>query len=222
MAKNPKQQQLFTAETTWFHVFKAMIDNGDVAKMGPYAVTVYLVIKSYTNFATGLCFPSIDTIAEKSGISEKMVRNCLKVLVENKYIDKRRVGRNNVYTLREKIDLMDMSGRPAAVATWDYLPASVEAARAELRRFQLTGEKGQIIHIENMTLNVQINQGEGNNSQFNIGWEHIEDKALRETVFRAWKKSSEKNASYEEKPENTHTSRGNGQSDRVGKKKEDQ
>ena len=47
------QQELFKAETAWFHIFKTMIDNGDVARMGPYAVTVYLVIKSHTNFATG-------------------------------------------------------------------------------------------------------------------------------------------------------------------------
>lgn len=51
------QQELFKAETAWFHIFKTMIDNGDVARMGPYAVTVYLVIKSHTNFATGRPFP---------------------------------------------------------------------------------------------------------------------------------------------------------------------
>ena len=43
---------LFKAETTWFHVFVSMIENGDVAKMGPYAVTVYLVVKAYTNWSS--------------------------------------------------------------------------------------------------------------------------------------------------------------------------
>ena len=41
-----KQMEMFKAETTWFHVFVSMIENGDVAKMGPYAVTVYLVVKA--------------------------------------------------------------------------------------------------------------------------------------------------------------------------------
>ena len=51
-------------------------------------------------------------------------------LSENGYIDKTKVGRKNSYTLREKITLKDQEGRPAAFATWDYLPSTVEAARA--------------------------------------------------------------------------------------------
>ena len=47
-APKAPQQELFKAETAWFHIFKTMIDSGDVARMGPYAVTVYLVIKSHT------------------------------------------------------------------------------------------------------------------------------------------------------------------------------
>ena len=46
----PKQLDMFKAETTWFHVFVSMVENGDVAKLGPHAVTVYLVIKAYTNW----------------------------------------------------------------------------------------------------------------------------------------------------------------------------
>ena len=65
MTMDKKQMDLFKAETTWFHVFVSMIENGDVAKMGPYAVTVYLVVKAYTNWKTGKAFPSIETIAEK-------------------------------------------------------------------------------------------------------------------------------------------------------------
>ena len=129
MTMDKKQMDLFKAETTWFHVFVSMIENGDVAKMGPYAVTVYLVVKAYTNWKTGKAFPSIETIAEKSGISRRQVINSLATLSENGYIDKTKVGRKNSYTLREKITLKDQEGRPAAFATWDYLPSTVEAAR---------------------------------------------------------------------------------------------
>lgn len=154
---------LFKAETTWFHVFVSMIENGDVAKMGPYAVTVYLVVKAYTNWKTGKAFPSIDTIAEKSGISKRQVINSLSTLTENGYIDKSKVGRKNSYTLREKVTLKDQEGRPAAFATWDYLPSTVEAARAELKRFMLTGEhEGKILYVETLNLNVQINNGDHN------------------------------------------------------------
>lgn len=158
-----KQMEMFKAETTWFHVFVSMIENGDVAKMGPYAVTVYLVVKAYTNWKTGKAFPSIDTIAAKSGISKRQVINSLAVLTENGYLDKVKVGRKNNYTLREKVTLKDQEGRPAACATWDYLPSTVEAARAELKRFMLTGEHdGKILFVENLNLNIQFNQGDHN------------------------------------------------------------
>ena len=163
MTMDKKQMDLFKAETTWFHVFVSMIENGDVAKMGPYAVTVYLVVKAYTNWKTGKAFPSIEPIAEKSGISRRHVISSLATLSENGYIDKIKVGRKNSYTLREKITLKDQEGRPAAFATWDYLPSTVEAARAELKRFMLTGEyDGKVLYVENLNLSVQINQGDGN------------------------------------------------------------
>jgi biotin operon repressor len=158
-----KQMELFKAETTWFHVFVSMIENGDVARLGPYAVTVYLVVKAYTNWKTGKAFPSIETIGEKSGISRAQVMRSLASLTENGYLDKVKVGRKNSYTLREKVTLKDQEGRPAAFATWDYLPSTVEAARAELKRFMLTGEQdGKILFIETLNLNVQFNSGDHN------------------------------------------------------------
>lgn len=155
--------ELFKAETTWFHVFVSMVENGDVAKLGPYAVTVYLVIKAYTNWKTGKAFPSIETIAEKSGISQAQVKRSLSLLVDNGYLDKTKMGRKNSYTLREKVTLKDQEGRPTACATWDYLPSTVEAARAQLKRFMLTGEHdGKILFVENLNLNVQVNNGDYN------------------------------------------------------------
>lgn len=156
-----KQMDLFKAETTWFHVFVSMIENGDVAALGPHAVTVYLVIKAYTNWKTGKAFPSIETISEKSGVSRAQVVRSLAALTAKGYLDKVKAGRKNNYTLREKVTLKDEEGRPAAFATWDYLPSTVEAARAELKRFMLTGEHdGKILFVE--TLNVQFNIGDQN------------------------------------------------------------
>lgn len=163
MSTTPKQLDMFKAETTWFHVFVSIVENGDVARMGPYAITVYLVIKAYTNWKTGRAFPGIDTIVEKSGMSRAQVMRSLAILTEHGYLDKAKAGRQNVYTLREKVTFNDEEGRPAAVATWDYLPSTVEAARAELKRFMLTGENdGKIIFVENLNLNVQINPGDHN------------------------------------------------------------
>ena len=150
------QSELFEAQTTWFHVFKNMIDNGDVAAMGPHACTVYLVIKAHTNYSTGLSFPAIETIAEKSGISERQVKRELITLENLGYITKEKRGRSNNYTLREKVDIKDEAGRPSAVATWDYLPSSVSAAVADLKNVLVTGkaEDARIVHIDRLTVNI--------------------------------------------------------------------
>jgi len=154
--KEAPQHELFRAETAWFHIFKTMIDNGDVAKMGPYAVTVYLVIKSHTNFATGRAFPALETIADKSGVSLAQVKRELKTLAKLGYISTEKRGRSNNYTLREKIEIRDDAGRPSAVATWDYLPASVSAAVADLKNVMMTGDTSgaRVVHIERLTVNI--------------------------------------------------------------------
>jgi len=151
------QIPLFQAEASWFHVFRSMVENGDVARLGPYSTTVYLVIKTYANYSTGTAFPGVDLIAEKAGISRNQVMKSLSALEEAGYITKALKGRSNVYTLREKVEIQGPDGRPEAVATWDYIPKHVQAAQAELKNFLLTGKAAdaQIIHIERLTLNIQ-------------------------------------------------------------------
>ena len=157
------QSELFRAETTWFHVFTAMIKSGDMATLSGAAVKVYLVIKAHTNFSTGHAFPAIDTIGESAGLSKSQVLRCLTELEKAEYLTKKKRGRRNVYTLRERIEFTDDDGRPQAVATWDYLPDTVKHAQAELKNFLLTGKHdGNIIHIENLTLNY-LHHNEGVN-----------------------------------------------------------
>ena len=155
------QAELFTAETTWFHIFREMVESGDVAKMGPHATTVYMVIKAHTNFSTGRAFPAIETIVQKSGVSEKEVKRSLIKLEEFGYIIKEKKGRNNIYTLREKVTIKDEQGLPEAVASWDYIPTTVRDAVAELRNMLVTGNfaGAKIINIEH--LNVQFVNGPG-------------------------------------------------------------
>jgi len=164
--KEQEQIELFKAETTWFHVFKDMIDSGDMANLDGSAIKVYLVIKSYTNFSTGRAFPAIELIAEKAGLSKIQVMRCLKSLEQAEYITKSKSGRNNVYTLREKVSIKDSEGRPQAVATWDYIPNSVRDAISELKHAVVTGEMigGRVIHIEKLVLNVAT----GDSTQINI------------------------------------------------------
>jgi predicted DNA-binding protein len=144
------------ADVTWFHVFRSMIEGGDVAAMGPHAFTVYAVVKAHTHFSSGAAFPSVDTIAEKAGVSVRQVKRELKTLQALGYLGVRKVGRANHYALREKVEVMDSAGRPAAVATWDYLPAGVGAAVAELKHVLMSGDLGgaRVVNIERLTVNV--------------------------------------------------------------------
>ena len=170
--KEKEQSELFKAETTWFHVFKDMIDSGDMARLDGSAIKVYLVIKSYTNFSTGRAFPAIELIAEKAGLSKIQVMRCLKNLEKAEYITKSKSGRHNVYILREKVSIKDCEGRPQAVATWDYIPSSVRDAMAELKHAVVSGEMvgGKVIHIESLVLNLAT----GDSTQININGMDLE------------------------------------------------
>jgi 2-phospho-L-lactate guanylyltransferase (CobY/MobA/RfbA family) len=156
MTVETNQQELFQAETTWFHIFKTMIDSGDAAKMGGTTFLVYSVIKAHTNYSTGRSFPAHETIAEKSGISVEQVKRCINKLIDMEYVTKGKQGRSNVYTLREKVQVLDGAGRPSAVATWDYLPSTVKAAMADLKNVLMSGDLGgaKIVHIERLQINI--------------------------------------------------------------------
>jgi len=157
------QGELFKAETTWFHVFKDMIDNGDVAKMGPPATTVYLIIKAHTNFSTGRAFPAHETIALKTGLSVETVKRAISTLVEFGYISKEKSGRNNVYRLREKVSILDEAGEVQAMATWDYVPKGVKEAVADLKHVLVSPalDGAKIVHIEHLQVQINNQYGQG-------------------------------------------------------------
>jgi len=196
------QQELFKAEASWFHVFKNMIVSGDVAKLGTPATVVYLVIKAYSNYSTGLAFPGTELIAEKAGLSERHVIRSLKTLEEAGYLTKKRRGRSNLYTLREKVEIQDTTGRPSAVATWDYLPSTVKAAQAEIRNLVLTGSDKDlsIIHIERLSIGqINIQAGE-HNHQTNINLDQVKDPVLREQIRKLVEKDRAAPVDNPEKP----------------------
>ena len=176
-ATNAAQNELFNAETTWFHIFRNMIANGDMAKMGPHAFATYCVIKAHTNFATGRSFPSLELISEKTGISLAQVKRELKTLEAMDYLTKEKKGRSNLYQLREKVEIQDAHGRPQAVATWDYLPSGVQAAIADLKNVMVTGDMGgaRIVHIERLVVN--MNTGSG--TQINLDMASMKDSKLK-------------------------------------------
>lgn len=171
----PAQDDLFAdpeslkAELTWFHIFRAMVMSDDFAEISGGAIKVYLIIKAHTDFNTGSAFPGIPLIAEKSGYSNRQVMRFLDELEKWKLIKREeKGGRGNLYSLRESVEIQDEHGRPAAVATWDYLPATVKQAVAELKNVLVTGKLGdaKIVSIERLQIN--INHVTGNGVNFNV------------------------------------------------------
>lgn len=177
------QAKLFTAETTWFHIFRTMISNGDMAKMGPYAFAVYCVIKAHANINTGFSHPSIETIAEKAGISVSEAKRSLDKLSAMGYVSIGKKGRNNNYRLREKIEIIDPDGQAQATAAWDYLPTGVSAAVKDLKGAMESGDFGgaRIVHIKHLVVN--MNTGSG--TQINVDISRINDSPLKKSLQSA-------------------------------------
>lgn len=147
---------MLNADTYWVHLLKDMIHSGEAAKIGPYALAVYVVIKAHVNMA-GSSFPSVQTIAEKSGMSDRQVLRQLKVLTEAGFLKNTREGKGsrNLYVLREKVHIQ--GGGEGAMASWDYIPSKMGETLAELKNILLTGNTGSAnIHIENLHINVTM------------------------------------------------------------------
>jgi len=191
---NQQQVPLLEAKTSWFHVFRSMIECGDCVKMGEASVMLYLVIKSYTNWSTGKSWPDHSILMEKTGYSVAKVNRCLRTLEENGYITRQKVGRKNQYVLREKFEITDNTGRPCATATFDYLPSIVQDAQAELKNFLLSGGDAsglKYVKIDtlNITLNVQHNESGANSTQniYTFDTKEIQDPKLRQQLDKITK-----------------------------------
>ncbi|WP_455232233.1 helix-turn-helix domain-containing protein [Geopseudomonas aromaticivorans] len=176
------------AQTQWVHLFKSMIDQGDVARIGPHAFTVYAVIKAHTNLCSGMANPSIERIAKLSRVSPAQVKRELRVLEAAGYITKSKTGRSNHYILREKIQITE-GDLPHSMVTWDYVPSRAHHTVAELKKAVNAGNLSstQILNVNIERLNIQVNLA-GGNSQFDLGSLHANldrlPASIRETLRR--------------------------------------
>lgn len=199
MSKDKSQQLGFpewSPSLRWFHIFRSMIDNGDVVKLGSGAVLTYLVIKSYVDFDKGISFPSLDLIAVKSGQSVRSVSNHIKKLEELGYVRKiKQSKKGNVYRLREKVPVevynKEKKEKEPVMATWDYVPMGVSQAMTDIRKLMVSGEipSGSNVHIENLSVNIQVNPSATTAIQ-QLNLDQIKDKTIRETLERIVKMSS--------------------------------
>lgn len=66
-------------------------------ELDPKDQLIYLAIKSFQNGQTGLCNPSLQKIAERSGASIPTIRASIKRLEEKEYIIIKKIGRSQEY-----------------------------------------------------------------------------------------------------------------------------
>lgn len=158
----PTTKAKLCGDPYWFHMFRDMITSGDWAKLSASAAKVYPVIKCHSNHTSGKSFPTIETIAGLSGISESQVKRVLIELTELGYLTVNKVGRKNTYILREKINITNTDGTPLATASFDYVPNTVKPSTADLKHVLLSGQLGdaKIVHIERLTVNIANDQAQ--------------------------------------------------------------
>lgn len=157
----------FSADTSWFHIFKELIRSGRWAQMSTAAAKLYPVIKAFINWENGHACPKVETLMEYSGMSRASVIKGLKELEEIGLLRRdNEMRQRGSYYLVERFEVKDGDGRPTASVSFDYLPAYIKDAVAELKRFVMNGsdKEGniQIIHIENLNLQIVKDQATGN------------------------------------------------------------
>lgn len=153
----PQQGDLFEVDASWFHVFRDLVASGQLAEMTGSSVKVYLVIRAYANPASGDSFPSIDLIAEKTGLSRSQVKRELIALEDQGHVRKQKSGRHNVYNLLDKWPIKNASTGEVVrrVEVVPYIPKMVEIITKKLKAALMGGELPSAGPI-NLNLNMPV------------------------------------------------------------------
>ncbi|MDF5937578.1 helix-turn-helix domain-containing protein [Pseudomonas aeruginosa] len=163
-----------------------MIDQGDVARIGPHAFTVYAVIKAHANFDHGLSKPGIQRISEQSGVSQAQVKRALGVL-EKQVSLQRKSSADPITTCYAKRSEVTEAGLPHTVVTREYVPDRAQQTVNELKKALIAGDLASTRTLNIERLNIQINLA-GGNSQIDLGSLHTDldrlPAGIRETLRR--------------------------------------
>lgn len=70
--------------------------------LSPNEALVYIALRSYMNKKTLECYPSMSTISEDIHLSRNTISNCIKLLVDKRYITRRKDGNKTIYKFNEE------------------------------------------------------------------------------------------------------------------------
>ncbi len=151
---------LFGADVTWFHLFRSMIQSGQIAELGTSVFAVYCVVKSHSNFQTGTSFVSVSRIGELTGLGKRAVLNCMAKLKEKNLIHVEKIGRQNYYRINEHLPVVDSNKNQVGTFSFEYQPTKIVQIKQELEQFLRHGipqnarvtiniNQAEVIHIQN-------------------------------------------------------------------------
>ena len=175
-----KQGDLFKINTLFIKVLHDLIQRGELRRLQPAAFAVLCVIRSHVPMTGTSAFPGVKKIGELTGLGRTTVFKALKRLEELDYLKIRRVGRRNVYELREKFHLEsnypDVIGDRWAIARYGPL-----ATREDLRDVEHFAKHGALPGGSNVTIapiNIVFNIAAGDGDAIHIGAAPTDQQAI--------------------------------------------
>lgn len=122
MTKKPKLTDLApTLDTSYLSMQADLFRSGSVGEIGAHAFTVWSCIKSFADYSTGECWPSIRRLADNLRMSTETVQRALTTL-EDAHMLRVTRGRPNRYVARDRMDLR-MGDLLLCTVIVDYAPA---------------------------------------------------------------------------------------------------
>lgn len=179
------EQPHWQADTRWFHMLRALVSSGDLARLSGAAVKIYLAIKAATDLGTGQAVLDHAALRKQTGLSLSHLKRAIAELTETGYLGRERRGRLTLYRITEKIPIADHNGTPAGQAHWAYMPSAMHLAMREVKAV-VTREILGDLPVVYITLQVNIAQDQAHVINMQESLDKITDPDLRKAIMQAF------------------------------------
>lgn len=133
----------YDLDTTYYTHQRGVFSSGLAAQLKGDAFLVWSAIKSFADFETGECWPSIRTIMHDTGLSTDTVQKAIDRLEEMYLLRVRRgtAPKPNVYIPRERMDIR-IGNKVLCTIVIDYVPLGMREKLARLKASAMAGDFG--------------------------------------------------------------------------------
>jgi len=132
-----KQLPLWNFNLRWVPIMRAMFDSGEVSEMGSPAFLCWVCLRTYSDFNTGMAYPSIETLSEKLRQSTKSTSNQIRTLIDMGYVRKYKSKGRNYYQVIDKFKAEEMTtGNDETVIEKEYIPQKFTDGLSALKEFR--------------------------------------------------------------------------------------